>query len=96
MKQIRVYKERIPDEEKPAFVQKALYKPTPDELALLKRAACWDCAGGDLESSFDRACRTLTGLRDKDAWAGGMYEYYAFHLTESGLLSVTCWSGLNY
>lgn len=95
MKKIREYKVRIPDEEVPSSVQKALYKPTPDELALLKRAACWD-SDEILESSFDRACRTMTGLRDNDAWAGGRYEYYAFHLTESGLLSVTCWAGLNY
>lgn len=105
MKKIREYP--IPriysDEAYDCYCQTALYKPTADELALLKNIL--EESDEDIRNyratyyskwdEFDSYCADLTGCYDFSSGPGARYERYAFRLTPSGLLSVTATIGLD-
>lgn len=84
MKLVRIY-EPVNVYDEPESYQKALYKPTPEELKELREA-----------EDLDSVALEMTGLHDYYAgYPGGRYEHYSFKLTPAGYLSATCHEGLD-
>jgi hypothetical protein len=104
MKKIRDYPLRRYSGNEPTTVQKAMYKPDPDELRQIEEAIEKDADSimddydtwAEGEPYYVMCCRRLTGFRDREACLeGDKYTHYLFYLTRKKYLSVTRVDGCN-